>query len=127
MVVSDRNKTVLIVEDQPEVTTLLRQVLEKDGFVTQSACNGAEALQKVAAAPPDAIILDFMLPGMNGLELNSRLKVNPESRDIPLFIVTGKGHLPELMELRRDPNVVAYLEKPFQIAVLLQKIREILV
>ncbi|HRY29256.1 MAG TPA: response regulator [Elusimicrobiota bacterium] len=119
-------KTVLIVDDEPDVVFVLKTALEKNGYAAETAANGVEALEKVPSLRPDAIVLDLMMPKLDGISVNARLKENPETREIPVFVVTGKGHLRELLEVRQDFRVAAYLEKPFRVAQLLEKLREVL-
>lgn len=69
--------TLLIVDDEPQVRKLLETLLQHEGYQTLSASNGEEALQLVAQQPPDLILLDIMMPGMDGYEVASQLKGNP--------------------------------------------------
>jgi CheY-like chemotaxis protein len=121
------SRMVLIVDDEPDVVFVLKTALEKGGYRTESAAGGAEALTKAVAVRPDAIILDIMMPGMDGLEVNWRLKRDPATRDVPVFIMTGKGRVEEVLDLRERASIAAYLEKPFPVARLLQKLKEVLV
>ena len=118
-------KTVLIVDDEPDVVFVLKTALERNGYRTEEASNGLEALEKVRAQPPDAIVLDIMMPKFDGHSVNLRLKENPQTAHIPVVIVTGKGHLKELFEIRKSLRVAAYLEKPFRVSILLEKLKEI--
>ncbi len=118
-------KTILIVDDEPDVVFVLKMALEKNGYKTLAASNGVEGLEKVRAFHPDAIILDLMMPKLDGHSVNLRLKEDPQTAQIPVIIVTGKGHLKELLDIREDLKVTAYLEKPFPVALLLEKLSEI--
>ncbi|MBI4063186.1 MAG: response regulator [Elusimicrobia bacterium] len=120
------SRTILIVDDEPDVRFVLKVALQKQGFLTEEATNGLEALEKIAALIPDAVLLDIMMPKMDGISVNQKLKENPKTRDIPVVIITGKGQMKELLDLRQDFKVVAYLEKPFPISVLVDKLKEIL-
>ena len=81
--------TILIVDDEPFNVDYLEQELEDHGFRTVSAANGQEALDAVAAAPPDLILLDVMMPVMDGFTTCQRLKDNAETRLIPVVIMTA--------------------------------------
>jgi CheY-like chemotaxis protein len=118
-------KHILIVDDEPDVVFVLKMALEKNGYRTSGATNGMEGLESVRTNQPDAIILDLMMPKLDGHSVNLKLKENPETAHIPVIIITGKGQLKELLDIREDLKVTAYLEKPFPVAVLLEKLNEI--
>ncbi|MBI5884108.1 MAG: response regulator [Elusimicrobia bacterium] len=111
--------TILIVDDEPEIATLLRVVLEKDGFDIMEASNGQIALERLGIDPPkpgtilpDLIVLDIMMPVMDGYALNTRLQADPTAKSIPVVVLTAKGQkMRDLFEVA--PNVAAYLQKPF--------------
>lgn len=118
-------KKILIVDDEPDIRFVLQAALTKSGYQTDQASNGLEALEKVETYQPDGIILDIMMPLLDGYSVNSRLKENPATASIPVIIITGKGHLKELLDVREDLKVAAYFEKPFQISVFLERLKEI--
>ena len=111
--------TILVVDDEPEIVTLLRFVLEKDGYKILEAGNGQIALERLGVQPPDPtallpdlIILDIMMPVMDGYTLNSRLQKEPKAQTIPILVLTAKGQkMRDLFEMA--PNVAAYVQKPF--------------
>ena len=124
-------KTVMVVDDEPEIVTLLRFVLEKEGYAVTEAGNGQIALDKLgvgAAAPaakPDLIILDIMMPVMDGYTLNMRLQSNPLTQGIPILVLTAKGQkMRDLFEMA--PNIAAYVQKPFDPKMLRELIAGIL-
>jgi len=126
-----RASTVMIVDDEPEIVTLLRFVLEKEGYKVTEANNGQMALERLgvdpagAAAKPDLIILDIMMPVMDGYTLNMRLQANPATRGIPILVLTAKGQkMRDLFEMA--PNVAAYVQKPFDPKMLRELIAGIL-
>lgn len=121
----EKENTILIVDDEPDVRFVLKAALEKNGFKTEMAADGQEALERVRANRPNAILLDIMMPKMDGFSVNQKLKENPQTMNIPVVIITGKGQVKELFELRKDFQVVAYLEKPFPISILIEKLKEI--
>ena len=122
---------VLVVDDEPEIVTLLRFVLEKEGYAVTEANNGQAALEKLGVEPgepgppPDLIILDIMMPVMDGYTLNMRLQSNPKTRGIPILVLTAKGQkMRDLFEMA--PNVAAYVQKPFDPKMLRELIAGIL-
>lgn len=84
-----RSRTVLIVDDDALNRKLLETLLAADGYVVRSFGSGGEALAAIAAQPPDAILLDIMMPGMDGFEVVRRLKAHPVLRQVPLAVVTA--------------------------------------
>ena len=83
--------TVLVVDDSPTDLHLLNGYLESNGFTTLNATSGEEALQKASTEHPDLILMDVVMPGMNGFEATRTLSKNPETRDIPVIVVTSKS------------------------------------
>ena len=84
-------RRVLIVEDDPETRHFYADALTRGGFVADEAHNGHQALEKAFAAPPDLIVTDIAVPGIDGIELCRRLRADPRTRAIPLLAVTGYG------------------------------------
>ncbi|MBN1823697.1 MAG: response regulator [Endomicrobiales bacterium] len=117
-------KRILIVDDEKDIVLVLKIALKKEGFEISEAYDGLEALEKVNAEKPDLILLDIMMPKMDGHSVNLKLKENPETARIPVIVITGRGQLKELIQAREGLTIVAYLEKPFTVASLLEKIRE---
>src|SRR5207244_2938281 len=85
-----RRGRVLVVEDEPDVAELIRYNLVKEGWEVLTASSGAEALKRVREAHPDVVLLDIMVPHLNGWEVCRRLKEDPETRAIPVIMVTGR-------------------------------------
>jgi DNA-binding response OmpR family regulator len=117
---------ILIVDDEKDIVTILKMALEKQGFLVAEAYDGFEAMQKIATEKPDLILLDLMMPKLDGHSVNLRLKENPETAGIPVIVITGRGHLKELLGISGELLVAAYLEKPFPVSLVLEKIRAIL-
>lgn len=124
--------TLLIVDDEPEIVTLLSFVLKQDGHKILEANNGVVALERLGVQPPandlprpDLIILDIMMPVMDGYALNQRLQKEEKTKDIPILVLTAKGQkMRELFEMA--PNVAAYVQKPFDPKILRELITSIL-
>ena len=107
------HKEVLIVDDQPANLTVLRKMLTEEGFVVRPAINGQIALNTIQATPPDLILLDIMMPEMDGFEVCRRLKEDETTRDIPVIFISA---LSETVDKLRGfaLGAVDYITKPFQ-------------
>lgn len=114
---------VLVVEDEPDIRNLIVHHLERDGFRCRTAASGPEALTAARAAPPDLVVLDLMLPGMDGLEVCRRLRATAAS--LPIIMLTAKGDEVDRivgLELGADDYVV----KPFSPKELVARVRAVL-
>ena len=116
------NRTVLIVDDDPRIREVLVSFLRTLGLQCRTATDGAEALQAVAAAPPDLILLDIMMPGLDGIETCRRLKANPAWAAIPVIALTGQDN-PASAAQMQQAGTLMYLAKPFTIENLLTTVR----
>ena len=112
-----QSSRILIVDDEPFNVDYLEQELEDLGYTTASARNGREALDKVTAQAPDLILLDVMMPGMDGWQVCREMKSSPMGRDIRVIMVTA---LQDWMDKRQAIETGAddYVEKPFELAKL---------
>lgn len=116
---------ILIVEDEPGLVTMLRYNLEREGFRVDEAADGEEGLLKVEEAKPDLILLDWMLPRVSGLEVCRRVRRRPESRDLPIIMLTARGE--ETDRVRGlDTGADDYVTKPFSPSELMARIRALL-
>jgi two-component system phosphate regulon response regulator PhoB len=119
------NPYVLVVEDEDALATLLDYNLVKEGFRADRAADGEEALLKVSEEPPDLIILDWMLPKVSGVEVCRQLRAGPETRRIPVLMLTARGE--ETDKVRGlDTGADDYLVKPFAMSELVARIRALL-
>jgi CheY-like chemotaxis protein len=116
-------KRVLVVDDEPNIVELARIKLTHEGFDVATANSGAEALAAVAIERPDVIVLDVMMPGMTGWEVAHRLREDPETRDIPILMLTALG-LPE-EHPREFADFTEYYTKPFQPSTLAKMVRRL--
>ncbi len=116
---------VLIVEDEPDIRELVVHHLKREGYQVSVAASGEEALRQVQASPPDLVLLDLMMPAMNGLEVCRRLRQDPATASLPIVMLTAKGDEVDRvlgLELGADDYVV----KPFSPKELLARVRAVL-
>lgn len=116
---------ILIVEDEAALVELLRYNFEQEGFRTSAAADGEEALVMVSEDPPDIVVLDWMLPLMSGLDVCRQLRRRPETRNIPIIMLTARG---EEADRIRGLNSGAddYIPKPFSPRELVARVRAVL-
>jgi two-component system phosphate regulon response regulator PhoB len=118
-------ETILVVEDEEDILELLRYNLTKEGYRVTGVTTGEEGLRAAKSLLPDLLLLDLMLPGMDGLELCRLLRQDPKTQHLPIVMVTAKGEEPDIvtgLELGADD----YLAKPFSPRVLLARVRAVL-
>ncbi len=115
---------ILVVDDLPDNYFLLQTVLESEGYVVEVADSGRAALESIASHPPDLILLDVMMPGMNGFEVTRRLRQNPSIPFIPIFLVTGYSEPAPADGFGVGAD--GFIRKPIDFDDLLNKIRTIL-
>ncbi len=116
---------ILIVEDEAPLTAMLRYNFEREGYAVAEAGDGEEAMARIAEAPPDLVVLDWMLPVTSGLEVCRRLKRAPQTRALPVIMLTAKGE--EADRVRGlDTGADDYVAKPFSVAELLARVRAVL-
>ena len=113
---------VLLVEDEPAQREVLAYNLAAEGFAVQHASNGEEALVLVAESPPDLILLDWMMPHVSGLEVCRRLKMRPETRQIPIIMLSARSE--EVDKVRGlETGADDYVIKPYSIVELMARLR----
>jgi len=113
---------ILVIDDEKDVVELLKFLLEKDGHSVATAFNGKEGLSCIDKAKPELILLDVMMPEMDGYTVQNNLLQNPDTKNIPIIILTAKGQLKDVFSMA--PNVKAYMEKPFDPKSLREKIKQ---
>jgi two-component system alkaline phosphatase synthesis response regulator PhoP len=119
------NERILVVDDEEDVLELVRYNLEKSGYKVITATSGEEAMTEARGKTPDLIILDLMLPGMDGLEVCRQLKSDIKTERIPIVMLTAKGEETDIvtgLELGADD----YITKPFSPKVLIARLRRLL-
>ena len=116
---------ILVVEDEPDLALLLTYNLEAEGYAVESVDRGDEAELRLAEAPPDLMLLDWMLPGVSGLEICRRLRAKDATRTLPVIMLTARG---EETERVRGLSVGAddYVVKPCSVPELMARVRALL-
>jgi len=119
------NQKVLAVDDEEDILELLKFNLSREGYQVLCAESGEQAFRLVRSENPDLIVLDLMLPGIDGLEVTRRLKNDPDTRSIPIVMLTAKGEEADIvtgLELGADD----YITKPFSPRILVARVRAVL-
>ena len=117
--------SLLVVEDEESLATLLQYNLDKEGFRVAVATDGEEALLLIDEGLPDLVILDWMLPKVSGVEVCRRLRARPETRNLPIILLTARGE--ESDRIRGlDTGADDYIVKPFSMSELAARIRAVL-
>ena len=120
-----KNKKILVVDDEKDIVELLQYNLEKENYKVNTAYSGEKCLEKVKTSHPDLILLDLMLPEIDGLEVCKILKNDPATSTIPIIMLTAKGDETDIvlgLELGADD----YIPKPFRLRELLARIKAVL-
>jgi two-component system phosphate regulon response regulator PhoB len=117
--------TILLVEDEPEIRDLLTFALGRAGFQVWEAASAEDAVQRLDGTLPSLLILDWMLPGMSGIDLARRLRRDPHTAEIPIIMLTARGE--ETDKLKSfDSGVDDYVTKPFSPRELVARVRALL-
>lgn len=116
---------VLVVEDETALLTLLRYNLEKEGFTVSAAHDGEEALLQLKEAKPDAVLLDWMLPRVSGIEVCRQIRRTPAWRDLPVIMLTARGEEGDRVR-GLDSGADDYVVKPFSPNELIARLRAVI-
>jgi two-component system phosphate regulon response regulator PhoB len=117
--------SVLVVEDETALLTLLRYNLEKEGFAVSSAHDGEEALLQLKEAKPDAVLLDWMLPRVSGIEVCRQIRRTPAWKDLPVIMLTARGEEGDRVR-GLDSGADDYVVKPFSPNELIARLRAVI-
>ncbi|HHQ47926.1 MAG TPA: response regulator transcription factor [Acidobacteria bacterium] len=116
---------VFVVDDEPDVVELLQTVLEIEGYEVETATDGRAALARLLADPPDLLILDLMMPDLDGMELLKLLRLDPAAAGVPVLILSARtGQHDQIATLQLGAN--AYICKPFSTKELVVQVRQLL-
>jgi CheY-like chemotaxis protein len=108
--------SVLVVDDEVDIRTAMTEVLEEEGYEVYAAGDGKEGLDRLREKQPSVILLDLMMPGMNGWEFRRAQQREPEVSDIPVIVLTAMGRAPSI-------EAQSFLQKPFDLDTLLDEVR----
>ncbi|MBT3189272.1 MAG: response regulator [Anaerolineae bacterium] len=123
---TDNIKNILCIEDEPEMIDLIRLILNRHGFNVQGADGGREGLEKVRKNLPDLILLDLMMPDIDGWEVYQQIKADEKTSHIPVIIVTAKAQNIDKVLGLHIAKVDDYISKPFSPQALLESVQKVL-
>lgn len=118
-------KTILLADDEQHLRLLVQTTLSDPAYRIIEAADGNAALAQARAERPDVVVLDWMMPGMTGIEVARQLKLDPLTAGIPVVMLTARSQEKDLQE-GRDAEVAGYLVKPFSPLELLRKVDEVM-
>lgn len=113
---------ILVVDDDPQIVSVLKRGLSFEGYTVDTAENGEQALAIALQVPPDLVVLDVMMPGLDGIEVTKRLR---QGTDVPVLLLTAKATVPDRVS-GLDAGADDYLVKPFSLDELLARVRALL-
>ena len=122
----DEKKKVVCIEDEPEIIDLIRLILGRKGFELTGATSGLEGLAAIRQVKPDLVLLDLMMPDMDGWEVYQQMKADPELKHIPVIVVTAKAQSIDKILGLHIAKVDDYVTKPFGPQELLQSVERVL-
>lgn len=116
---------ILVVDDEEDILELVRYNLTKEGYRVTTVASGEEALKSARAAQPDIILLDLMLPGVDGLEVCRLLKQDPKTNHVPIIMLSAKGEEADIVS-GLELGAADYITKPFSPRILVARLRSVL-
>ena len=120
------SKKIMVVDDEESLLELLRGILEAEGYNVITVASGQECISKLKSVKPDLIIMDMMMPGMSGRETTEKIRSDPKTKDVKIAFLTVAKFSETGMKSLKDMNVVEYINKPFDNADLLGKVKRII-
>ncbi len=123
---STPNRYILCIEDETEMIDLIRIILERKGFEVEGATGGEDGLKKIRERKPDLVLLDLMMPDIDGWEVYQQMKANETTRDTPVIIVTAKAQNIDKVLGLQIAKVDDYISKPFSPEDLLSSVERVL-
>lgn len=117
---------IMVVDDEPDLLEVVKLILESDGYQVVTAGSGQEALDNIEKEKPDLVLLDIIMPKMDGWEVFSRIKSNPKTTSIPVIMLTAKDQRIDKLIGLHVVRVDDYITKPFGRSELLDRIKRVL-
>jgi CheY-like chemotaxis protein len=118
---SSNLKTVLVVDDEPVLRTIVREILHEEGYAVIEAADGRVMLEIMARERPDLVLMDVMMPGIDGREAYRQLRSRPEHRDVPVVLMSAG-----LRPIRLDPSIAGFMAKPFDLTQLVELVARLI-
>ncbi|HEU5394521.1 MAG TPA: response regulator, partial [Candidatus Methylomirabilis sp.] len=118
-------ETLLIIEDERDIIEIIQYNFEREGYTVLSATNGEKGLEIARTRRPAAVLLDLMLPGLDGIEVAKRLRRDPETRETAIIMLTAKGEESDVI-LGLGVGADDYVVKPFKLKELLARLKAVL-
>lgn len=120
------NQRILCIEDEPEMIDLIRIILSRKGYEVTGAAGGEDGLQKIHELEPDLVLLDLMMPDMDGWEVYQQMKADEKMKEIPVIVVTAKAQAIDKVLGLQIARVDDYISKPFSPEDLLSSVERVL-
>jgi CheY-like chemotaxis protein len=114
-------KTVLVVDDEPMLRSIVREILQDEGYAVIEAADGRVILEIMAQERPDLVLMDVMMPGVDGREAYRQLRSRPEHRDVPVVMMSAAVQSNGL-----DPSIAGFIAKPFDITDLVELVARLI-
>ena len=117
-------KHVLLVEDETNIIEAIQFLLSREGWQVDTHSDGATAVETVRSMRPDLVVLDYMLPGKNGIDILTELRADPDFQSLPVLMLTARGQRSD-RELAEKAGVSRFMTKPFSNSEMLDAVREL--
>ena len=114
-------KTVLVVDDEPVLRVIVREILQEEGYAVIEAADGRVMLEIMARERPDLVLMDVMMPGVDGREAYQQLRLHPEHRDVPVVMMSAAVRSDAL-----DPSIAGFMAKPFDLTHLVELVARLI-
>jgi CheY-like chemotaxis protein len=115
------SKTVLVVDDEPVLRAIVREILDEEGYAVLEAADGRVMLEIMAREHPDLVLMDVMMPGVDGREAYRQLRARPEHREVPVVMMSAAVESDAL-----DPSIAAFMPKPFDLTHLVELVARLI-
>ncbi len=123
---AQENRTILCIEDEPEMIDLISLILERKGFHVEGATSGQEGIQKIREIVPDLVLLDLMMPDMDGWDIYQQMRADDKTKNIPVIVVTAKAQTIDKVLGMHIAKVNDYIAKPFSPRELVESVERVI-